>query len=419
MGLEEAENQYISGTSTHYGQRIFFCRVPGLLAYAAKCSRTTGSDPAAFPLIVAEGRLVRDACPVAQARGVRTDSSVMQARRLCPLALVIPLQALNAERYTAAFLDRLADFSPVVEPAGPDAAFAADVLAGGESDRDVAGFLSAWATSVFGLPPLIGFGPCRVAARACAECNLSTERLSEADVAYLWPEDPQIPARLKRLGLPTFGAVADLSESVLTFYFGRIGRLLHRRAHGIDLTPVRALYPPLRADVRCDLTEHPVSDSLRLDIVLKRLSERAEGDLRRLNRHGRRIVLRLEIESGSEIGRERVLPIPLRDASELLRVARSLLKGMRLSAPVTQVRLLVDDTDLPSAQTLSLFPSKKEQHEVSLTATKRHLHTRFGVQSLRRLGELPLPLRDERRVLMREAAGAAAAAKEAETAKRR
>jgi hypothetical protein len=59
--------------------------------------------------------------------------------------------------------------------------------------------------AAFHLRPKIGFGVSRTAARACAECGLPSACLPEADVIYLWPEDPDVTARLRRLGLTTFG----------------------------------------------------------------------------------------------------------------------------------------------------------------------------------------------------------------------
>ena len=54
-------------------------------------------------------------------------------------------------------------------------------------------------------PPILGLGPSRLAARACAECRLPPQRLAEADARWLWPEDEAVAARLRRLGQEVLG----------------------------------------------------------------------------------------------------------------------------------------------------------------------------------------------------------------------
>lgn len=379
-------------------RQILFCRFPGLLAYAIRLQRQAAAEA---PLVIAEGRTVRDVCPIAQDRGVRVGASTIQARRLCPTALIVPLDEVHCLSLTTRFLDHLADVTPTIEPIGLDAAFA-DLT--GVSLDPILGMLAAWGMETFGIRPVHGVGISRLAARACAQCGLLPSCLADADVTHLWPEDPKVAARLQRLGLPTFGSVSRMPESVLVHHFGKSGRLISRRAKGIDLTPIRALYPPPRADVRMDLSEYPVEETQRLDAALSRLSGQAAQQLLQMGRHGRRIVVRLTTER-DEVRRERELSIPVQSAQDLSRLARYLTSCIPVTAPITAIRLLVEEAERPAAQTLALFPDKIKDRETVLQQTRRTLHTKYGVKALQRLSELPIPLRDERRTLMREAFG--------------
>ncbi|MDX1931200.1 MAG: hypothetical protein SFU56_01205 [Capsulimonadales bacterium] len=352
------------------------------------------------PVVVAEGRIVRDACPLALAQGVRVGVSVPRARRLCPLVRVVPLESLNPQALTVSFLDLLSDLAPIVEPVGPDAAYV-ELLPGDSAGR-LRTVLCAWARDRFGSDPLLGFGRSKLAARAAAECGLPPSRLAEADVRWLWPEDEKLVARLQRLGLPTFGSVAVLPESTLVREFGKVGRLLHRRAHGIDLDRVRPLYPPPRADVRLSRQDSPIDSLPRLQAALDRVAARAAGQLAGMNRHGRRLVLRLFTEKG-EVRRERLLPLPIREETAVRQAVRSLLSQMRLTAPVIGIRLIVDETELPAAQTLTLFPERTHEQEIVMKTLRHVLQAKFGAEALRRLSEIPLSRRDERRTLIREA----------------
>jgi hypothetical protein len=244
-------------------------------------------------------------------------------------------------------------------------------------------------------------------ARACAECGLPAQRFAEADARWLWPEDPDVTARLYRLGLATFGQVATLPETVLVHQFGRTGRLLYRRARGRDLTPVRALYPPLRADARLDLSEYPVENQQTLEAALVQVAAAAARQLRSLNRHGRRIVLRIQAErkgrqEPDELRRERVLSTPMQAEADVVRVARGLLAQADLAGPVVALRLLVEDLETPVARTGDLFDNQGTGGKAALLALRRTLVARYGPGSLTTLGQHPLSARDQRHVLLRE-----------------
>lgn len=129
------------------------------------------------------------------------------------------------------------------------------------------------------LQPVAGLGLSRLATRACAESKASC--LQDASVEFLWPDDPTVMARMKRLGLSTFGAVAAVPEESLRLHFGKIAPLLHCRAQGIDLTPVRSLYPPPTVQVRRSFDD-AIDTQARLGAVLMQMSAIAGRELRLL-----------------------------------------------------------------------------------------------------------------------------------------
>ena len=382
-------------------QSVIYCRVPGLLALAARRARPETEQ--CYPLAVTDGRCVRAVCPRAARAGVRPAMSTVQARRLCPLLLTIPAEAVPHQADTSAFLDILADHSPDVEPDGPDAAYA--VLAA----ASVGQALPQRVGEALGLAVIVGTGCSRLAARACAECALPPERLPDAAVDWLWPEDRKVVDALKRLGLDTFGQVAAVGEDVLFYQFGRIGRLLHRRAQGQDLTPVRSLYPPPRADARYDGGECPIEDRQRLIAVLSHVSGEAAAQLLLLGRHGRRVILWVMTEGRGgrgELRREWSLPTPVQGQKDVLRAAVRLLSQMTgegaITAPVTAVRLLVEGLETPQARTADLFARGPGDDPAMLEAVRRGLIARFGLRSLAMASQLPVSLRQERQACLRE-----------------
>ena len=373
---------------------ILFCRFPQTLVQAAQRQRPFVQRH--LPLVVTEGRVVRAACSQAASVGIAVGQGVVKARRLCPALVAVPLEAVDHHAETSAFLDVLADITPTVEPDGADAAYA--VL----DHRHFRSIEAAVASAFKGLGScIVGYGSSRLAARACAECSLTSDRLADAAVEWLWPDDPKVVAALKRLGLDTFGQVAAVGEGALFYQFGKIGRLLHRRAQGQDLLPVRPLWPPLRADAVLNLDEYPITERVAMETAISQVCQKAEAELRALGRHGRRVVLRVETEAGAH-RREWVLPAPIQSASAVKSAALRLLSQMRLSAPMTAVRILLEGLETPAARTNDLFLRGPGDDPLALEAVRRSLQMRFGTGRVILLSQRPRSVREERRACLHE-----------------
>lgn len=366
-------------------KRVLYVRQPGLLAQSAKLP----DDPQ--PLAVSNGKVIRDVCPFALVRGVFANQSVVQARRLCSSLRLIPLEAINARALSHEFLNCLAALSPCVEPEGPNAGYA-----------DMTGFsfeavsLEARLHSLTGFGPLLGLGPSKLAARACAECELPSDRLAEASVRWLWPEDEKVVARLRRLGLNTFGDVSSLSEEHLFYQFGKIGRLLHRRACGQDLAPVRSLYPPPHAEDRLDFSEFPLSDRTMLQASLAQLAHEVAAQLNLAGQVGRRIIVQVQTER-ENLEWEWTPPLPVQSVMDVTRAAQRLLMQMPLTGPVLSLALRAEELETPNATTADLFAGRMLRDTLALDAARRLLTDRYGPQALMALSQRPQTTRQKRR----------------------
>ena len=384
-------------------QREVICYVqqPGLLAQAAREGRKGGASlpvavSASLPVAIAEGKLVRDASVQALQSGICVGESVTRARRLCPLLLVVPLEAVDARPLSRRLYNALARLSPTVEPDGPDAGYLA--LLPGEED-----LLCKRLARLFpGLPaPVFSIGPTKLAARARAESGV--ERLSDAPASsLLWPADPKVVGKLLRLGLSTFGEVAAIGEDALRYQLGpKVGTLLHRRAQGIDADPIRPLWPPKRISLRRDFALDPIEDRACLERELARLAGRVSHELLASGRFARRVALHLATERSSR-SREALPPLPLQSEREIHRAALRLLSWIPPDAPVTGASLALSELELPAARYLSLFDATSAESLLRLERAKRLVAERYGPRSLTTLGKLPLARRDQRRALARE-----------------
>lgn len=374
--------------------RIVYCQLAGLLSYSALSERHDGSKSQAVPVAVAHARTICDVSEQAAATGVQAGQSVTRARRLCPPLYVVPLEEVEYRPRFRAFLDLLADTTPVVEPVEPQGAFLdlTPVEGGGFPDE-----LKTRIARAFPFASVtVGQGRSKRAARACAECGLPPEEIANAAVEWLWQEDSTVPARLHRLGLTTFGAVAALPESALVYQFGKQGRELYRRAHGREFDPVKPLYPLPRVVIEKSFPLTPIEHQGRFQAVLQKMGEATSRRLKEQGQYSRRIRLWVLTEN-EECQKEITLPSPIQSTGDIVGAVQRLAQEMRFSAAVVSLRLLLEELDIPKAITVSLFEQREAKNRTRLASVERYLHHRFGRKSLLRLGEIPLSARERRR----------------------
>lgn len=390
----------IDKSKIRQGRRVVYCRLVGALAYAARRSRWAENTD--IPLVVTEGRMVRDVSHAAAFDGVEVGQSVRQAQRFCPMVVVVPLAEVEFRPVLRPLWEILADVSPVVEPLEPDAAYA-DLSACGGTTR-VEDLRHRIISAIPFATVMLGEGQSRLTARACAECGLPPEQWKKASVQWLWPEDPALVERLLHLGLTTFQEVAAVPEASLVYQFGKVGRLLHQRANGYDQMPVQALYPLLRVDIRRDFPLEAIEDQVLFQAALLGLVEAASAELKALGRYGRRIRLVVQTEQG-ECTQEAIVAAPVQGPEEVVSVVRRLAETLQIFAAVIGLRLLIEDLDVPTAITNSLFTARTPQRQMPLESVRRRLVARFGAHSLMSLKDIPVSIRDQRRILAQELRG--------------
>ena len=88
---------------------------------------------------------------------------------------------------------------------------------------------------------------------------------------------------------------------------------------------------------------------------------------------------------------------------DLLVAVRNLLRRFTISSPITGLRLVADDLDLPPAASGDLFEQRAQGDRRAVAAIRRMLTTRYGAKALMTVTELPVERRDRRRILLREA----------------
>jgi DNA polymerase-4 len=242
----------------------------------------------------------------ARLAGLLPGMPVRKARRLCPDLVVLPPNPMLYARASRALHEILRVFAPTIEPRGYGHAFldltGTDRLFG--PPQDVAARIRREAAGRLRLPLSVSVAANKLVSQAAiradrwaggqadgfieGSCNEPLCVPFGAERQFLAPQpldvmpdlDPAMRARLDEYQLELIGEVASIPESALCAVFGRHGRMLRTRAHGIDPRPV--LSPEQQSEFRVVHTfTSDTNDLTVLHPLLRLLSERLGSRLRR------------------------------------------------------------------------------------------------------------------------------------------
>ncbi len=334
----------------------------------------------------------------AKACGVRTAMGGVQARRLCPQAVVVqPRMSAYAEASKAMF-EVFDDTTPLVEGLSIDEAFL-DVgglrrISG--PPTDIAVRLRREVRERVGLPISVGVARTKFLAKVASGVAKPDGLLvvpPDGELAFLhplpverlWGVGVVTADKLRQRGITTVGEVAQLAEPALVSILGRAsGRHLHALAHNRDPRPVQAGRRRRSIGAQRALGRTPRSLDA-IDTIVVALVDRLARRLRAARRVSRTVVLRMRFDDFSRATRSHTLPEATAQTQTILATARGLLAAatpMIRRQGLTLVGVALANLHDDDAIQLAL---PFDRHRAgALDATLDELRDRFGSTAVTR-----------------------------------
>ncbi|MBC7260640.1 MAG: DNA polymerase IV, partial [Chloroflexi bacterium] len=224
-------------------------------AFFASVEELLDPSIAGLPIIVggdpAKRGVVASASYAARAYGVRSAMPMAQALRLCPQAIVRHGHREAYASYSRRVMAILAEYTPLLEQVSIDEAFldvtGCEQLFG--PPEEIARCIQQRIRSELGLPASLGVASNKLVAKVAS--TLAKPRgllvvppgeeaafLAPLAVEYLWGVGKVTAERLHSLGVQTIGQLAALPDQQMRAIFGSAAAEMHRRALGIDDSPV-------------------------------------------------------------------------------------------------------------------------------------------------------------------------------------
>ncbi len=306
--------------------------------------------PDAFPLLkdyVGRGVITTATYPARQF-GVGSAMGMMKAAKLCPQALVLPVDFEEVRKYSRTFKAVIREIAPVVEDRGVDEVYIdfTDVPGGQrEGGRVLARLIQKSIFERTGLTCSIGVAPNKLIAKMASEFEKPNgiSVVFDADVqTRIWPLPvrkingigPKSEAKLARLHLHTIGDIAAQSREWLIDNFGAAyGAWMHDAAWGRDDRPVVTESEPvsMSRETTFERDLHAVRDRAELGAIFTDLCARVAEDLRRKGYVGKTIGIKLRYDDFRTATRDQTLNHFTADPQEIRRVAGQCLKRVDLA----------------------------------------------------------------------------------------
>jgi len=348
---------------------------------------------AAFPLLkdyVGRG-VITTATYAARQFGVGSAMGMMKAAKLCPQAIVLPVDFDEVRRISRLFKATIREIAPVVEDRGVDEVYIdfTDVPGGQrEGGRVLARLIQKAIFQATGLTCSIGVAPNKLIAKLASEFN----KPNGISIVYaddlqtrIWPLParkvngigPKADAKLERLGLRTVGDIAAQPREWLVQHFGKAsGAWMYEMAWGRDERPVVTESEPvsMSRETTFDRDLHAVHDKAELGRVFTWLCEKVAEDLQRKGYVGKTIGIKLRYDDFKTATRDQTVDAFTADAATIRRVAGLCLKRVPLDRKLRLLGVRVghlvrtDELDVP-AHSQTAAHGKKPKAEAPGVAT--------------------------------------------------
>lgn len=286
--------------------------------------------------------------------GVGSAMGLMKAAKLCPQAILLPVDFDQYRHYSTRFKEIISDIAPLMENRGVDEVYIdfTEVPGGQrEGGRVLARLIQKTIYEATGLTCSVGVAPNKLLAKMASEFNKPN------GISILMPQDleqkiwplacrkingigPKADAKLKAQGIETIGELAQRELQWLIDHFGqKTGAWMFDVARGIDHRPIVLESTPvsMSRETSFERDLHAVHDKAELGRIFTALCEQLASDLQRKGYLGKTIGIKLKYADFKTLTRDLSVATPTADARTIRQIAGQCLKR----APLHQrLRLL-------------------------------------------------------------------------------
>jgi len=309
------------------------------------------------PVIVGTGLGLRGVVSTssyeARCYGVKSGMPLREALKLCPYAVLIPVDPVKYESVSRRVMDIFFRYTPLVEVFSVDEAFL-DVTGSLRLFGSVENIVDKIKTDIkkeLGVTCSVGMGPNKLLAKLASGMDKPDgfARIMEEDVPPLSSKlpvselcgiGPGLTKSLERLNIITMKNLAECDEEILVNRYGIIGRKLHLMGQGKDPSPVMPYfhYEDAKSMGHSITFKEDISDLTTLKRILLWLSEKVGRRLRKAKMRGKKVTIVIRYSDFSTVSKGRSILQFINDGYKIYKCGFEIMKSFLM--PERYVRLI-------------------------------------------------------------------------------
>ena len=331
--------------------------------------------------------------------GIHSAMPLVQARRLCPDGVFLPVRGERYSEVSEKILKIFKRYTPRLEKVSIDEAFldlkgchrlfGSSIEIGKKIKQDI--------TDEIGINASVGIAPNKFLAKLASDMEKPDgfvvieedeilEILAPLPVKKIWGVGDKTAEKLINCGIETIGELREIPRKELAELFGKKGNDLFFLSRGIDNRPVE-----VGEDTSSISHERTFSTSLTKDdeiyAALMDMSEMVTRRLREKELKGRTVFIKVRYDNFDTLTRSHTLNEKIFTAESLYNTGKKLLKKYSLlKKPVRLLGIGISNLTASQNTQLSLFCDKRKDER--LTGTIDSINDKFGEKTIFRAKNL-------------------------------
>ncbi|MFH0891617.1 MAG: DNA polymerase IV [Candidatus Falkowbacteria bacterium] len=332
----------------------------------------------------------------AKAFGIKTGSTVAEARALCPSVILLENEPAKYRATTERIFRILEEYTDRMEPYSIDEAFldlsgwSKDLKAAAEIAKTIRGRIKKEAGEY--LACSIGLARTKFLAKFAGDTapkggmvaitgeNLDAVLAGRA-LTDAWGINTRMEARFNSLGIRSLSDLKNYDGVRIRRSLGRYGYYLWAGVNGIEITSVLAGAPPPKSVGHSYCLPKKTADKKYLGSVLYKLCEKTGRRLRASGMEARNITVGLSYVGEGGEGRSRKTADTMFTTEEIAAEALAFLAGCRLLMPVRLLAVSVSAL-APVTGQMSLFGGREKGKNLSRALDR--INDKFGEYTVAR-----------------------------------
>ena len=341
------------------------------------------------------GRGVVSTCSYeARKYGIHSAMPISQAYKRCPHAVYVFPRGKRYSQVSKQVMSILYDFSPDIEQISIDEAFL-DITSTSKlfgSAGILAMMMKQRILDEVNLTASVGIAPVKFIAKIASDLEKPNglvevkpedvkDFLHPLDISRLWGVGPKTLPLLNKIGIKTFGDLAQFSQKEIFQRFGKFGLHFWNLANGIDTRKVETEHAAKSISKEITFFQDIESD-IEIENKLLYLCNELSHEMRQKNYHGRTITLKIRLDDFTTFSRSLTVPASINSSENMFRIIKKLYKNFARSKKVRLLGVHVSHLNMGEGQ-LDLF-QEQSAGKTKIDDVIDHVRKKFGENSITR-----------------------------------